>query len=525
MKAAFHTLGCKVNSYETQAIKEQFLALGFEEASFDEASDVYVVNTCSVTQVAERKSRQMLHRARSLAPESLIVAAGCYVQEDAESLLENRDADIVVGNSEKSKIAEIVLEKLEERKQETEGNSLPGGESSFSAPNKKGPENSLFSGKSSLPPKGPEASVEENHQSGTAASPKEEDGNGQESLPVNLKTSGRKNSEGQAKDRTLENLYVEDLRRSRDFESQKISGAGDHVRAYIKIQDGCDRFCSYCIIPYLRGRSRSRAKAEILSEAQTLANNGYKEIILTGIDVSDYRQEGLRAGDESFSDLIKACAGISGIERIRLGSLECSLITSDFISSLKGVPQFCPQFHLSLQSGSDTVLKRMNRKYTSGEYFEKTELIRKYFPGAAITTDIIVGFPKESEEEFEETCAFVKKVGFSRTHVFKYSLRKGTRAAAMEGQIDGNIKAERSEALIGITKSLQKEYEEKLIGREVSVLIEEKTEDGLQAGYTPEYVKIAVKSGRDLVNQIVTVIPVKFTDTEEGKILLAETKS
>lgn len=524
MKAAFHTLGCKVNSYETQAIKEQFLALGFEEASFDEASDVYVVNTCSVTQVAERKSRQMLHRARSLAPESLIVAAGCYVQEDAESLLESKDADIVVGNSEKSRIAEIVLEKLEERKQEAGGKTSQEEESS-AAENKKEPEKSLFSGKSSLPLKGPEASVEESPQSGTAASLKKEDGNGQAGLSAGLKASGRKNSESQAKDRALKNLYVEDLRRSRDFESQKISGAGDHVRAYIKIQDGCDRFCSYCIIPYLRGRSRSRAKAEILSEAQTLANNGYKEIILTGIDVSDYRQEDLRAGDESFSDLIKACAGISGIERIRLGSLECSLITSDFISSLKGVPQFCPQFHLSLQSGSDTVLKRMNRKYTSGEYFEKTELIRKYFPGAAITTDIIVGFPKESEEEFEETCAFVKKVGFSRTHVFKYSLRKGTRAAAMEGQIDGNIKAERSEALIGITKSLQKEYEEKLVGREVSVLIEEKTEDGLQAGYTPEYVKIAVKSSRDLVNQIVTVIPVKFTDTEEGKILLAETKS
>ena len=435
-KAAFHTLGCKVNSYETQAIKEQFFALGFEEAAFDEAADVYVINTCSVTQVAERKSRQMLHRARKLAPDAVIAATGCYAQEDAKKLIDDGAVDIVVGNNEKSRLAQIAADRL-----------------------------------------------------------------------------NRKNCEP---------VCVTDLMRCRDYEEQKITAAGEHVRAYIKIQDGCSRFCSYCIIPYLRGRSRSRRAGDIISETKALAANGYKEIIITGIDISDFEEEGYKKGDESLLYLLQEISKTQGVERIRLGSLECAVITENFMEGISRIPQFCPHFHLSLQSGSGSVLKRMNRKYTPDEYYEKVKLIRKYYPDAALCTDIIAGFPGETEEEFEETCAFVRKVGFSRTHVFKYSKRKGTKAADMPGQIDGAVKAERSGILIAITDKIRHEYEEKFTGRAVFVLFEELTDDGFYTGFTPEYVKIAVKSEEDLVNKIVPVVPKGFIQTKDGLMLEAK---
>lgn len=456
MKAAFCTLGCKVNSYETQAIKEQFFALGFEEAAFDEAADVYVVNTCSVTQIAERKSRQMISRARRLSPEAVIAAAGCYVQEDPEKLISGTDVDLVVGNNEKSRLAVLAAEKLDEKRR-------------------------------------------------SAALSHEND------------DKEDKNAKYTAKE-------VYDLMHCREYEEQKISAAGDHVRAYIKIQDGCDRFCSYCIIPYLRGRSRSRRTDDIISEAKTLAANGYKEVVITGIDISSFEVPGLEKGSESLLFLIEKIAAVPGIKRIRLGSLECSVITERFLEGISRIPSFCAHFHLSLQSGSDDVLKRMNRRYTSQEYYEKVCLIRKYFPEAAICTDIIAGFPGESEEEFEATCAFLRKAGFSRTHVFKYSKRKGTRAADMPYQVDGNIKNLRSQRLIKITDELQREYEKRLIEKTVSVLFEEKTNDGYYTGFTREYVKIAAKSEEDLVNRIADVIPSGFADTKEGPLLYAEVK-
>ena len=450
LKAAFHTLGCKVNSYETQAIKEQFLALGFEEAGFDEPADVYVINTCSVTQVAERKSRQMISRARKLSEGAVIAATGCYAQEDAGKLIEGGNVDLVIGNNEKSRLAEITLKKLEVKRKNTAKNGRN------------------------------EAKQEKNEE--------------------NTSEEVCKNAENDA-------VYVADMARCKDYEEQKISSAGEHTRAYIKIQDGCNRFCSYCIIPYLRGRSRSRRAADIITEAKALAANGYKEVIITGIDISDFEEEDHKKGDESLLYLIKEISDISGIERIRLGSLECGVITEAFLEGISHIEAFCPQFHLSLQSGSETVLKRMNRKYTPDEYYKKACLIRKYFPDAALTTDMIVGFPGETEEEFEETCAFAVKTGFSRTHVFKYSKRKGTRAADMPGQVDGNIKSRRSEKLIEITDELQKEYEERFIGKSVPVLFEERTDSGLYTGYTPEYVKVAAKSETDIADKIINVTP------------------
>ena len=464
MKAAFHTLGCKVNSYETQAIKEQFFALGFEEAGFDEQADVYVINTCSVTQIAERKSRQMISRARKLSADAVICATGCCAQEDAKKLIEGGNVDLVIGNNEKSRLAGIALKKLEEKRK-------------YAAENGKN-----------------EAEQGENKE--------------------NTFKEVYKNAENDA-------VYVADMARCRDYEEQKISSAGEHTRAYIKIQDGCNRFCSYCIIPYLRGRSRSRKAADIITEAKTLAANGYQEIVLTGIDISDYEEDGYKKGSESLLYLIEEISKIPGIQRIRFGSLECGVITEAFLEGISRIEAFCQQFHLSLQSGSGTVLKRMNRKYTPDGYYEKVCLIRKYFPDAALTTDMIVGFPGETEEEFEETCAFAAKTGFSRTHVFKYSKRKGTRAADMPGQVDGNIKSRRSERLIKITDELQKEYEERFIGKSVPVLFEERTDSGLYTGYTPEYVKVAAKSETDIADKIINVTPQAVGRLKDDIVLFA----
>ncbi len=425
MKAAFHTLGCKTNSYETQAIKEQFEQAGFEIADFTEWADVYIINTCSVTAVAAQKSRQMLHRCKKNNPDAMVVACGCYAQEAGERLLES-GVDLVVGNNEKSKIVELV--------------------------------SSCFN------------------------------------------TEGRK-------------VLLDDLMHCTSYEAQTITNAGTHVRAYVKIQDGCNRFCSYCIIPYLRGRSRSRAPEEILAEVKTLAEAGIQEIVLTGIDISDYRTPSHNAdieaasgpsaspqkqGTNALADLIFEIEKIEGIQRIRLGSLEAGVITPDFLKQIMSSQKLCPHFHLSLQSGCDATLKRMNRDYTTAEFVESLHMIRECFEHPAITTDVIAGFAGETEEEFKETQRFVEEAAFSELHVFPYSRRKGTRADKMPGQLTRAEKAKRTAELISIGKELQRHYMEQFIGKEVEVLTEEEvTIEGQKylVGFTPEYIKTAIKIG------------------------------
>ncbi len=428
MKVAFHTLGCKVNSYETQAVLEQFKDMSFEVVDFDSFADVYIVNTCSVTKEASRKSRQILHRTKKINPKAITVALGCYAQEDKEALMKDSKVDIVIGNNEKSKTLELVMDIIHKN---------------------------------------------------------------------------------QDKGLKFKVTLVEDLTHCKTYESQEITNQGEHVRAYVKIQDGCNRFCSYCIIPYLRGRSRSRTKEDILSEVKTLANNGYKEIVLTGIDLSMYGQDLEEiSADKAIVDLCKEIEEIEGIKRIRFGSLEVSLISEYFVSELSKLESICPHFHLSLQSGCDSVLQRMNRKYTANEYKQSVELLRKYFDNPAITTDIIVGFPEESEEEFNQTVNFAKEIKFAAIHVFPYSRRKGTKADNMKGQLTAGQKAKRVATLLEVAKQLQKEYVHSFEGKKVRVLVEEEVlsdEGKIQQGFTPHYIKVRLKNEESLINQMVEI--------------------
>lgn len=420
MKAAFHTLGCKVNSYETQAIAEQFRQNGFEMVPFREAADVYIVNTCSVTAEAARKSRQMLHRCKKINPDALVVACGCYAQEVREELLKDHMVDLIAGNNEKSKLLETVTSMLQQN------------------------------------------------------------------------------------DRPEQVLY-QDLTHCTVYEEQHITNQGDHVRAYVKIQDGCDRFCSYCIIPFLRGRSRSRKSDEILREVRTLAANGYKEIVLTGIDLSDYKED-----DISLADIVVMVGQITGIERIRISSLEERAITKDFMEKLSSCEAFCPHFHLSLQSGCDKTLERMNRHYTAEEYLSAVRLIRTYFPNAAVTTDVIVGFPGESEEDFEESKKMIEEAAFAQIHVFPFSRRKGTKADRMQDQLTRAVKAQRAAAMMGVGEKMQKEYLSSFLGKELSVLVEEEiTTDGetYQVGFSRNYIKCAIHTNETLINKIVIFVP------------------
>ena len=431
MKAAFHTLGCKVNSYESQAILEQFQKAGYIIVEFSQAADVYIINTCSVTSMAEHKSRQMLHRVRKLNPNAVVVATGCYAQRVGEELLNDSAIDIVVGNNRKSEITEIVADFIAEK----------GGK----------------------------------------------------------------------------NAVVGDLMKCRDYESQMITSLGENVRAYVKIQDGCDRFCSYCIIPYVRGRSRCRDKKEILNEIRTLAANGYKEIVLTGIDISMY---------QGMIELVEEIENIDGIERVRLGSLEAGIVTTEFIERFARCKKACPHFHLSLQSGSNATLKRMNRHYSAEEFAEKVEFIRKSFDICAITTDCIVGFAGETDEEFEESFEFVKKMAFTQTHVFKYSRREGTVADRMPDQVSEQVKNERSARMIEMADGLNRKFEESLLGMTRPVLIEEETctLDGrrILIGFTPEYIKVGIETGEKecFINKVVNVLLEKFDETANGRVIL-----
>ncbi len=419
-KVALHNLGCKVNSYETEAMQEMLEKAGYEIVPFREGADIYIINTCTVTNIADRKSRQMLHRARKMNPDAVVVAAGCYVQTQAGKEAQDPCIDIVLGNNKKKDIVTV----LKEYEREKAG--------------------------------------------------------------------------------MLED--VEDISRAKEYEPLNLTRTGDHTRAYIKVQDGCNQFCTYCIIPYARGRVRSRSLEDVAAEVHSLAENGYREVVLTGIHLSSYGID--FDGERHLLDLIRTVHGVEGIMRIRLGSLEPGIITEEFAEELASMPKMCPHFHLSLQSGCDATLKRMNRRYTSAEYYEKCCILRKYFDNPALTTDVIVGFPGETEEEFRESLEFVDRVNFYETHIFKYSRRAGTKAADMDGQVSEQIKTRRSARMIAMGEKKRRAYEEGFIGKEVEVLVEEPAEiDGkvMQVGHTKEYIKIALDRKENLKNCVVKV--------------------
>ena len=428
---ALHNLGCKVNGYEMDVMQQMLQEKGYKIVSFDERADIYIVNTCTVTNIADRKSRQMLHRAKKKNPDAIVVAVGCYVQAGGEEVLKDEGIDLAVGNNRKKDLVAILEKYMEE-----------------------GPAN-----------------------------------------------SNRK---------TLEHTTIIDIGKTVEYEEMRLQETSGHTRAYIKIQDGCNQFCSYCIIPYARGKVRSRSQEDILTEVRGLAEKGYKETVLTGIHISSY---GVDKGKPALLELLKGIHGIDGIERIRLGSLEPRIVTEEFARELGKLPKLCPHFHLSLQSGCDATLKRMNRHYTTGEYYEKVRILRRVFGDPAITADIIVGFPGETEEEFQETKAFLEKIKFYEMHVFKYSKRKGTPAAVMENQVPEETKASRSNLLLTMEKMQSKEFRETFLGREEEILFEEGKEIGgdfYQIGHTKQYVKVAKKSEKSLSNTIIAGKITKF---------------
>ncbi len=427
-KAALHNLGCKVNFYETEAMKEILEQTGYEIVPFEERADIYIVNTCSVTNMADRKSRQILHRAKHRNPDAVVVAAGCYVQAAGRGLLQDETVDILIGNNEKMNLPEILK------------------------------------------------AWEEEHSPGR----------------------------------------IHDMTHEREYEGLSLSRTAEHTRAYVKIQDGCDQFCSYCIIPYTRGRVRSRRLPDILMEANRLADNGYQEIVLTGIHLDSYGTD-FASEEETLLTVIEETAKIGGIRRIRLGSLEPRIMTEAFVRRLAAVEKLCPHFHLSLQSGCDETLKRMNRKYRTQEFRDCCARLREAFQIPALTTDVIVGFPGETEEEFEKTVEFLKEICFYETHVFKYSRRKGTRADRMEGQVPEEVKTRRSSVLLKMTEENSAAYRRKLLGNTVEVLMEEAYEFNgrmYQAGYTRDYVRVAVPGETALTNKLIWVKTERMLDKE-----------
>ena len=429
MKVALHNLGCKVNAYETEAMQELLEQKGYEIVPFKEGADVYVINTCTVTNMADRKSRQMIHRAKKMNPEAIVVAAGCYVQAKEQSGEVDECIDVVIGNNKKKDLIEI-LEQYQEKRQ------------------------------------------------------------------------GVKKA-------------VIDINHTKEYEEMHLSKTAEHTRAYIKVQDGCNQFCTYCIIPFARGRVRSRAKVDVIREVKDLAANGYQEVVLTGIHLSSY---GVDLDGEDLLSLILAVHEIDGIKRIRLGSLEPRIITEEFAKTISGLDKMCPHFHLSLQSGCNATLGRMNRRYNAEEYYEKCQLLRKYLGNPALTTDVIVGFPGETEEEFAQSKAFVDKVNFYETHIFKYSKLAGTKAAVMENQVPEQVKTVRSNVLLEVDKMKREAYEENWLGKTVEVLMEESIQiDGkvYQVGHTKEYVKVAVATDVNLQNKLVSVsLPNKNEDVK-----------
>lgn len=420
---ALHNLGCKVNAYEIEAMQQLLEEAGYEIVPFEPGADIYVINTCTVTNIADRKSRQMLHKAKKMNPEAIVVATGCYVQTGGEKLEKDEAIDLVLGNNQKINIVEALAEYAENKP-----------------------------------------------------------GHGSHVIKIN---------------------------QTKEYEDLSIDHTAEHVRAYIKVQDGCNQFCTYCIIPYARGRVRSRNIESVLKEVRALAEKGYKEVVLTGIHLSSYGVDFPDEKKETLLSLIRAVHEIEGIQRIRLGSLEPGIVTREFAEGIAALPKVCPHFHLSLQSGCDETLERMNRRYRSGEYRERCELLREVYGNPALTTDVIVGFPQESEEEFRKSYDFVDSIRFYETHIFKYSRRQGTKAAAMDGQLTEAEKSFRSEKMIELHHRHAGDYEKSMLGKNLEVLIEEEyTKDGRTwyLGHSREYIKTAVpKSEAYGVNDIVNV--------------------
>ena len=456
-KVAFHNLGCKVNSYELDIMRQILRDEGYEEVPFQDKADIYVVNTCTVTNIADRKSRQMLHRAKKQNPGAVVIAVGCYVETDPERVEKDDAVDLIIGNNKKSEIGKVLSAYLASRKaEEGEGHALPDDKSDDRASDRPGdPAKPVNSGKSVKPGK-----------------------------PV----------------------AREDLTCSPAYEDMRLTDPG-HTRAYIKIQDGCNQFCSYCIIPFARGRIRSRAKNEILQEVADLVKKGIREVVLTGIHVSSYGLDTGAEGPVPFNplksgaallDLFEELNALEGLERIRLSSLEPRIMTEKFIAGISRLKKICPHFHLSLQSGCDETLRRMNRHYTTAEYERSVNLLRQYYDRPAITTDVIVGFPGETEEEFETTCAFLEKINFYEIHVFRYSRRNGTVAARMKNQIPEQVKAVRSDRLLALTEAQAKAYRAQFQGEEETLLLEEICSYGTKQywiGSTMRYVTGAVEIG------------------------------
>ena len=420
-KVALHNLGCKVNAYETEAMQQMLEAAGYEIVPFAPGADIYVINTCTVTNIADRKSRQMIHKAKKMNPDAIVVAAGCYVQAGKEKAETDMSIDLIIGNNKKQELIPLLEE------------------------------------------------FQKNRNCGQG---------------------------------------IIDIGHTREYEELEIDRTEEHTRAYIKVQDGCNQFCTYCVIPYARGRVRSRRTEDVVREVERLACSGCREIVLTGIHLSSYGVDRKEEGENLLS-LIRAVHQVNGIERIRLGSLEPGIITEEFAAAIAKLPKVCPHFHLSLQSGCTSTLKRMNRRYTAEEYREKCEILRKYYPAPALTTDVITGFPGETEEEFAESRSFVDSIGFYETHIFPYSRREGTKAADMPDQLPEQIKKERCRELIALGKKHRTEYMQHFLGQEKTVLFEEIqtiAEEEYWVGHTMEYLKVGVKTNQNLENKMAVVM-------------------
>lgn len=469
---ALHNLGCKVNSYEIEVMQQMLQEKGYNVVPFEQVADIYIVNTCTVTNIADRKSRQMLHRAKQKNPNAIVVAVGCYVQTGKEAVEKDDCIDLAIGNNRKKDLAAILEEYLEEH-----GEFLP--------------------------------------------------------------------------DKTLHDTTVIDINNTYEYEEMTLKQTAEHTRAYIKIQDGCNQFCSYCVIPYVRGRVRSRRAEDILAEIKGMVATGYREVVLTGIHISSYGidfeeeawQQGKSvevhrgteaattdtakaardySGTSKLIDLLEQIHEIDGLDRIRLGSLEPRIVTEENAGRMAALPKLCPHFHLSLQSGCDETLRRMNRHYTTGQYFQSVELLRKEFENPAITTDVIVGFPGETEEEFAQTKAFLEKVGFYEMHIFKYSKRAGTRAAVMPNQVPDTLKTSRSSELLEMEKQQSKNFRSRYIGKEAEVLLEETKEIAGKEyiiGHTKDYVKVAVPVAEGLCTN--TLIKAAITDFLTDEVLVS----